>query len=132
MLRGRTSAHIRAIARDREYLIARYGPDCLSTASQMNRLLATLEEVARKVSRAVADGVPSQPIPRRGAGTTTEAEGRPVHSHLPVAVDEVQLAGLRAGIGRYIGFYNAVRPHSALGGRKPDQRYFNQPLLAAA
>ena len=38
----------------------------------------------------------------------------------------------RAGIGRYIGFYNAIRPHSALGGRTPDQIYFDQPLLAAA
>ncbi len=38
----------------------------------------------------------------------------------------------RAGIGRYIAFYNAVRPHSALGGRMPDQIYFHQPLLAAA
>ncbi len=38
----------------------------------------------------------------------------------------------RAGIGRYIGFYKAVRPHSGLGGRTRDQLYFDQPLLAAA
>lgn len=57
VLRERTAAHIRAVARDREYLKARYGPDCLSIAPQLNRLLATLEEVARKVSRAV--GPPS-------------------------------------------------------------------------
>jgi hypothetical protein len=50
------------MARDREYLVVSYGPDCLSTASQMNRLFATLEEVSRKVSLAVTDGLPSQPI----------------------------------------------------------------------
>ncbi len=38
----------------------------------------------------------------------------------------------RAGIGRYLAFYNADRPHSAHGGRTPDQEYFAQPLLAAA
>jgi putative transposase len=38
----------------------------------------------------------------------------------------------RAGIGSYLAFCNAVRPHSALGGRTPDQIYFGQPLLAVA
>lgn len=40
----------------------------------------------------------------------------------------------RAGIGRYIGFYNGRRPHSSLDCRTPDQAYFNPllPDLAAA
>ena len=42
------------------------------------------------------------------------------------------VAEARAGIGRNIGFDNAIRPHSALGGRTPDRVYFDQPLLAAA
>ena len=50
-----------------------------------------------------------------------------VYLHAYASVPEA-----RAGIGRYIGFYNAVRPYSALGGRTPDQLYFAQPLLAAA
>lgn len=50
-----------------------------------------------------------------------------VYLHAYASVPEA-----RASIGRYIGFYNAVRPHSALGGRTPDQIYFEQPLLAAA
>ncbi len=40
----------------------------------------------------------------------------------------------RAGIGRYIGFYNARRPHSSLDRQTPDQAYFNalQPIPVAA
>ena len=32
-------------------------------------------------------------------------------------------SGVRAGIGRWIGYYNADRPHSALAGRTPDEAY---------
>ncbi|MCE3590253.1 integrase core domain-containing protein, partial [Escherichia coli] len=39
----------------------------------------------------------------------------------------------RSSIGRYLGFYNARRPHSSLGGRTPDQTYFdNLPQAVAA
>lgn len=33
----------------------------------------------------------------------------------------------RAGIGRYIAFYNSRRPHSSHGGQTPDRAYLNQP-----
>ena len=40
----------------------------------------------------------------------------------------------RAGIGKYITFYNSKRPHSSLDRKTPDQVYFNlqQPTLVAA
>jgi putative transposase len=40
----------------------------------------------------------------------------------------------RSGIGRYIDFYNTMRPHSSLAGRTPDEAYRNErlPILAAA
>ena len=50
-----------------------------------------------------------------------------VYLHAYASVPEA-----RAGIGRYFGFYNGVRPHSSPGGRTPDDIYFPQPLLAAA
>ena len=31
----------------------------------------------------------------------------------------------RVAIGRYLGFYNAIRPHSALVGRTAEQIYSN-------
>jgi putative transposase len=41
------------------------------------------------------------------------------------AYDSVSEA--RASIGRYLTFCNETRPHSAHGGRTPDQAYFNPP-----
>ncbi len=52
-LRKRTAAHLHAIAGNREYLVTRYGPEMTSTVSQVNRLTATLEEVANKVTAAI-------------------------------------------------------------------------------
>ena len=42
----------------------------------------------------------------------------------------------RVGIGRWIGYYNADRPHSALGGLTPEEAYArpaspSEPLLAS-
>ena len=31
----------------------------------------------------------------------------------------------RASLGRYLAFYNAIRPHSSLDARTPDSAYFN-------
>ena len=43
------------------------------------------------------------------------------------------VAGARASIGRYLGFYNARRPHSSLDRRTPDEAYFTRlPQIAAA
>jgi putative transposase len=40
----------------------------------------------------------------------------------------------RAGIGRYIAFYNQRRPHSSLAGQRPYQAYISEPkpIRAAA
>lgn len=59
VLRRRTAEHIEAVAQGREYLVARYGPELLGTASQINRLLATMDEVAAKVGRAFENAASS-------------------------------------------------------------------------
>ena len=50
-LRVKTAEHLKTMGRNREYLVMRYGPEMASTASQINRLYATLEEISSKVSR---------------------------------------------------------------------------------
>jgi len=58
--RKRTTLHLRKLANDREYLVTRYGPELAGTTSQINRLLATLEEVAIKVQASFAQKAPEQ------------------------------------------------------------------------
>ncbi len=48
-LRTRTILHLKGLSETREYVLTRYDP-ALSAASQLNRLAATLEEVAEKVA----------------------------------------------------------------------------------
>lgn len=51
-LRKRTREHLHAMARSREFLITRYVPSGTSL-SEINRLQATLAEIAQKVSAAI-------------------------------------------------------------------------------
>ena len=54
-LRKRTVEHLGALSASREYLVSRYAPELVSVASsQINRLLATLNEVAEKTTAIVA------------------------------------------------------------------------------
>ncbi len=46
------------------------------------------------------------------------------------AYDSVSAA--KAGIARYVAFYNTRRPHTALNRETPDHVYFNSLPLAAA
>ena len=51
-LRKRTIEHLQSLSTAREYLVSRYAPELAKTMSQLNRLEATLDEVAGKVSKA--------------------------------------------------------------------------------
>ena len=55
-LRRRTLQHLGSLSEAREYLATRYGPELGSSWTQLNRLLATLDEVAAKVTAAMAQG----------------------------------------------------------------------------
>ena len=49
ILRKRTAQHLRSLSETREYLVSRYDPG-LSALSKINRLSATLDEVAQKAT----------------------------------------------------------------------------------
>jgi len=42
------------------------------------------------------------------------------------AYDSVSTA--RRSLGRYLTFYNSIRPHSSLDGQTPDEVYFPTPI----
>jgi hypothetical protein len=52
-LKRRTAEHLQALTTTREYLVARYVPVKQRTVSQVNRLQATLKEIAEKVEAVV-------------------------------------------------------------------------------
>lgn len=54
VLRKLTLAHLAKMTEAREYLISRYGPELSTTLSESNRLMATLNEIARKIRPVVA------------------------------------------------------------------------------
>ena len=56
-LRKRTASHILTIVGNREYLVTRYGPEIPASVSQLNRLTATLDEVANKVAAIMKERV---------------------------------------------------------------------------
>jgi len=52
-LRKATIKHLHELSETREYLVSRYGPERCGSLSQLNRLGATLNEVAEKVTAVV-------------------------------------------------------------------------------
>jgi len=52
-LRKRTAEHLETLTSKREYLITRYGPEMTAALSQVNRVMATLEELSQKVPKVV-------------------------------------------------------------------------------
>lgn len=54
-LRKLTAAHLHTLAGNKEYLVSRYAPDMAANVTQINRLMATLDEVGTKTAAALAD-----------------------------------------------------------------------------
>jgi HEPN domain-containing protein len=88
VLRRRTIEHLGKITRDREYLVSRYGPEKISTLSQVNRLIATMDEIARKVIAAVERpvGGAEQPasVPDPALSGTVTMDHRPPEPICPL------------------------------------------------
>jgi hypothetical protein len=64
VLRKRTQQHLEQMTCAREYVVTRYGPEMTNTLSQVNRLMATLDELDKRISSLVR--------PKRGDGSTSK------------------------------------------------------------
>ena len=53
VLRKRTVAHLATLSASNEYHVIRYAPELTSTPSQMTRVMATVDELSRKVRKAL-------------------------------------------------------------------------------
>lgn len=60
ILRKRTTEHLETLTSNREYLVTRYGPEMTATLSQVNRVMATLDELSQKVPKVVRGAAPPQ------------------------------------------------------------------------
>jgi hypothetical protein len=54
VLRRRTGEHMATLSANREYLVIRYGPVPTAKLSQINRVMATLDEVSKRVRKMLA------------------------------------------------------------------------------
>lgn len=81
-LRAKTAKHLQSLSQNREYLVTRYGPELAATASQINRLTATLEEVAAKVTALIGSSARSLQADASAAG---ELQGRDSAASLSAA-----------------------------------------------
>ena len=79
----RTQAHLRHLVIEREFLIARYAPDRISSLSPPTRLEATLKEVERAV-RALIRAKPAEDSPSAHAARTPTSRA-PVSAHMQVS-----------------------------------------------
>jgi hypothetical protein len=53
VLRKRTMAHLATLSASNEYHVISYAPELTSTLSQVNRVMATVNELSRKVRKAL-------------------------------------------------------------------------------
>jgi hypothetical protein len=80
VLRKLTREHLVKMTDDREYLVSRYGPEMSATLSQVNRLMATLNELAKKVRIRIGSNPTKLPGPQEGepGAFRTAAAARPI------------------------------------------------------